>query len=640
MAAPKTTLPRVPEPVEIDLLGERRTLQTNACKQSTCESYMVPAYHELKSRKARDRDPLYKKATSGKGSVPALRCKRCGEKPPLRSNRSIALEVDRLVEAAGLLTLEERASCPTATCPNHGRSVAALGRAGYVKRGRVESCNGRRYQCKECGRRFLVSNPVRLHDASKRLAADVMGRFINKSPMRCIVRGASLNSCKSYYSILRFILDRCRAHSGAVDRALADGRLRLPEAMNIQTDSQEFTLNWTSKLDRRNVVLKSCTSVDADSGFIFPPAVGYDGRFQPFNVNQAAALSGDFDRPEAFRAFAHYWLAGDELFAGRALGRRVSKEHRMDLMQQISMLYAQAQDRRDVEDVELDHHDPDIRQTPLLGPGLQTHEPYTAHAQAMLTRRLIIGAGVKRLTASMDCSPMLRAAFLSAWPGEVKRGEAHGFYVWHSKNVTDPERESLVLQARRRFAAFRRTLPPDVRSDKRAAARLLMKRWIAEGVECGPWKDMWVQHPLPTKNEARKVMSWLTPNDGIDEDQRADMYLGAGLSAVDNFFMRCRRLCSALERPVGASNDNNSVWYGYAPYNPQRVEDYLTILRTAFNWIYVGDDGVTPAMRLGFASAPLTCEDILWAGERVPQPKRVRRKGRKVAIPSDLHAAA
>lgn len=54
----------------------------------------------------------------------------------------------------------------------------------------------------------------------------------------------------------------------------------------------------------------------------------------------------------------------------------------MDLMQQISMLYAQAQDRRDVEDVELDHHDPDIRQTPLLGPGLQTHEPYFALAVA------------------------------------------------------------------------------------------------------------------------------------------------------------------------------------------------------------------------------------------------------------------
>ena len=55
----------------------------------------------------------------------------------------------------------------------------------------------------------------------------------------------------------------------------------------------------------------------------------------------------------------------------------------------------------------------------------------------------------------------------------------------------------------------------------------------------------------------------------------------------------------------------------------------MTIFRAVNNFIYVGDDGKTPAMRLGFAKKPLEFEDILWPGQRVPRPRRARRRGRK-----------
>ena len=61
---------------------------------------------------------------------------------------------------------------------------------------------------------------------------------------------------------------------------------------------------------------------------------------------------------------------------------------------------------------------------------------------------------------------------------------------------------------------------------------------------------------------------------------------------------------------------------------------YLTIFRTVNNFVFVGVDGQTPAMRLGFAREPLRYEDILWPGEPVPRPKRVRRKGRVIAVPT------
>ena len=57
----------------------------------------------------------------------------------------------------------------------------------------------------------------------------------------------------------------------------------------------------------------------------------------------------------------------------------------------------------------------------------------------------------------------------------------------------------------------------------------------------------------------------------------------------------------------------------------------LTIFRTVANFISVGLDGKTPAMRLGLAKQPLTYEDILWPGERAPRPRPVRRKGRRLS---------
>ena len=85
---------------------------------------------------------------------------------------------------------------------------------------------------------------------------------------------------------------------------------------------------------------------------------------------------------------------------------------------------------------------------------------------------------------------------------------------------------------------------------------------------------------------------------------------------------------------MGTSTSHNHVWHSYAPYSPERLETYLTIFRAVSNFVFVGSDGKTPAMRLGFADEPLRYEDILWPGERVPRPKRVRRKGRRIKLPT------
>ena len=65
-------------------------------------------------------------------------------------------------------------------------------------------------------------------------------------------------------------------------------------------------------------------------------------------------------------------------------------------------------------------------------------------------------------------------------------------------------------------------------------------------------------------------------------------------------FQKTRLLTSTLERPVGTSSTHNKVWHGYAPYNPSML-----------------------------AKQPLEFEDLVWPGERVPRPKRARRRGKK-----------
>ena len=141
-------------------------------------------------------------------------------------------------------------------------------------------------------RKMVVSNPVRLGEyGTGRLAADVFGRIVNKAPMRRTVAGARLPevNLRLTTSVLKFIHSRCRAYSGAFDRAMIDGRLQLPCDMNIETDAQVYQLNWISRLDRRNVELSAYCSVDSASRFIFGLHSNFDPNVDPFEINREAA---------------------------------------------------------------------------------------------------------------------------------------------------------------------------------------------------------------------------------------------------------------------------------------------------------------------------------------------------------------
>ena len=107
--------------------------------------------------------------------------------------------------------------CGNEDCDNHVHPVAFYPDE-YHKRGRPKSGQGQYYACKRCGRRTLVSDPVRIQE-NKRYAVDLLSRLANKSPIKGAVRGMRLSSAQAYYRIVDFLTRRCRAYSGRVDRA-------------------------------------------------------------------------------------------------------------------------------------------------------------------------------------------------------------------------------------------------------------------------------------------------------------------------------------------------------------------------------------------------------------------------------------
>ena len=621
--------PRVPLPETIDLVGERLTIQVNHCRMPNCDNFGIPARHRHGKRgPSLDRDMRYKVHSTSKGTSPSVRCKSCKDNPPMRSNASIASEVRRMIELGGLLRLEETEACRNADCKNAQRPIA-LHRSRYQKYGTGPN-GGQNYLCKSCGRVMLLSRPARLRKNYRRLAGDVFGRIVNKAPMRRTVSGAGLKSCGAYYRILNFIHRRCQAYSGAIDRAMMDGRLRLPGEINIEADAQVYQLNWISRLDRRNVELSAYCCVDSASRFVFGLHSNFDPRVDPFETNANAAKQGDMQIPEAFREHAHYWLAGDELRAGRAMSRSVADSQ--GLINQLETLYAEAAAREDVENIEL-HLFNESFITPELKGGLQVHMPYTTYAHWLLMHRILTGAGVEKVQVNVDIDSMSRAAFLCAFADEVRRGDAHMFFVRFTKYLTVDQRRRIMEASARARNAFARTLPASVRNNRAEVARRLMIEAFMHGQRHGKWGDEWIRHPLPTMNEPEKAVAWMTPDKSLGERQKADLFLRAGLARVDNVFQRTRRLVNAFERPIGTSSGYNTVWHGYAPYNPEMVQMYLTLFRAVHNFVWASPlDGQTPAMRLGFARKPLSLDDLLWPGQRIPRRKRTRRKGLALAV--------
>ena len=402
---------RVPDTVSARLVGEPFPIQTNHCRTPGCANFGLPARTKRgKTGPSKDRDLRYKLNSTSKGQEPAIECKACKGKGAIRSNTAIAEEVERIADYAR--PLEHRFACKTEGCANFGLSIDEH-RDRYWRRGYYKTPENRYYQCKACLRRLLVSRKApRIHAKNQALAADVFSRIANKSPMRRTVEGAGLNSCKDYYTTFDFIHRRCREMNGAFTRSFLTGERRLPAGMNIAIDSQSLMVNWPRKVQRRTVEMTSCCSVDSASRFILELDVNHDPGFDPFDVNHESAERGDMTRKEAFRKYARFWLAGDEMRSGRTGQRRMGREAADRAVGDIQDAFRAANAYEDVAEMEIVPGQGPLRDH-MLRSGMLVKTGYRTLGHMFVLREILKGAGVERFQLSMDQHLSTISSFMS-----------------------------------------------------------------------------------------------------------------------------------------------------------------------------------------------------------------------------------
>jgi hypothetical protein len=305
-----------------------------------------------------------------------------------------------------------------------------------------------------------------------------------------------------------------------------------------------------------------------------------------------------------FRRYARVWRANDykDALEFRAK-KRVPKKYLQDSIQEI---YDNSYNREDIEVSEA----PTI-ETGLPYAGMQVHSEYTLYAHFLLLRRLL--GNVEKIRFFLDQESGIRAACLSAFWVEVLEKRCDAFYVRVNKEMTINQKRRLKAKSTRDLADFRASSAAYEPLTDYDLRHILIKEQLKDLIDIGKWHDRWLFYPFPDMSEPEKAICWLTDlrDQAYDDDHLAWLYSKATIHGIDRFFMQARRRLSLLERPISSSSNDGRKWHGYSPYNPAMVGKLLEIFRVFYNFVEVGEDKKTPAMRLGLAEKPTNICQVL-----------------------------
>lgn len=579
-------------------------INVNFCKNPHCANFGVPAeivkYRHKKGALAATPGTAY--GLAGERARTKLKCLLCGAQFAVKSNLAVAEELAR---ASAYLKPPPAICCPSAECKNNGTPIGVEG--AYQRFGST-AAGTPRFRCRLCNRTFSgkpkALNKQRITHQNK----TILLALTNKMPMRRIAKVAGINAV-TLYGKIDFLHRQCLAFAASREVGLKE--LDLPR-LYISVDRQVYLVNWGADSDRRNVSISAVGSADNKTGYVFGIHQNFDSNVDPEDVKQEASLIGDASLSPAYRKFAGLWLPEDyseSLPASDAeQSRKAAKSAKgpigKSVVDAVKDLYDAAAIRDDVEISSLKSENeklPDTR-------GMLIHEEYCLYGHFQHLKTLLPNTGKLRFFLDQDSG--IRAACFAAFSKEIRERKVDAFFVKTAKELTIDQKRSLINRANSTFNSVQRLYPLAL-SEYRVKIEM-MKAEIAKSVKIGQWEDSWCLHPLPTMSEPSKAMCWLTNLEGYDEDHRARLFLRVSLAGVDNFFQRVRRSLNLLERPIQTASSFRRTWYGYSPYNPAMVGKLLDIYRTMVNYVEVGKDGKTPAMRIGLAKGVVAPEDILY----------------------------
>lgn len=602
-------------------------LDINHCKNPKCPNFGVPAEIVRWRRKhgtvlALTPGKAYTLGSSG-AKKPVLMCLLCRESFSVKSNLAVAEERDRLV---AYLAPRPADCCPTDDCAN---GAVPVGTAGAYYRHGTTAGGTPRWRCRACGKVTSIGGRAIKRQRRSHVNKSVLLELTNKMAIRRICKVNQI-SPSTFYGKVEFFERQCLAFAGARERALKTLPIR---RLHLSVDRAEYMVNWVHARDARNILMRAMASADNVTGYVFGMHLAFDSRLDRTVVEADAARLKDSESGPAFRRYARLWLAADleaSLAASAAEAkRRKAAKVRENLADEIEADYELAAAR---EDSEVSDQKTRAERLPDKQ-GIAVHDEYTLYGHFFYLRHLLGNVGKFRFYLDRDSG--MRGGFMAAFKDLVLERRADAFYVKADKEMTVQQKRKRIKTAEEAYLRFAEAHPGLTSFEVQL---MMMKVSLARAVELGKWNDRWCAHPRPTMQEPSKAACWLTDLGDYDIDHQARLFLKASLNGVDNFFQRVRRSLNPLERPIQTSSKGHRAWHGYSPYNPRMVERLLNIYRVIHNFVEVGRDGKTAAMRLGLTVGPTKVEEILYfedtGGTISPKRTRSSKARRKSASPA------
>jgi len=541
--------PRIP--FEVD------GIQVNHCKTPTCPNFGIPAAQAPEGKVNASQDPY--RVIGGRCSLRQLTCHFCQRSSVLRSNLAIAQELTRLDP---LRWRAARTSCTTSRCTAFGMSVDEHPDL-YQKHGRTAAGESR-YRCKGCGLTFTGGSTLRTQRRPE-VNVDVLKLVVNKVPMRRICEVLDLNPA-TLYSKLGYLAEVASEFSARHERRITAGEVPLDRAY-ISVDRQDHVLNWGSQLDRRYTALGAVGAAENESGYVLAMQLNFDPSCDPEDVEADAIARGDYLVPPVHRHYARLWL------------------------------------RRDYQDSDVPMDDEAALPADLKAPsgGMQVKLEVLYFALMVHLKRMLWP--VERVRLFVDRDPALDTACLAAFCEEILARRCDVFLVKTSKDLTVDKKKLLIAQVSRdldRYSA--RVSVPEGESVRLHYVVDQLRRHRANNAAG------WFEYPLSDMADPSKELLYLTDFGDLELEHLARLHMRASLRGIDKFFMQVRRRLSVLERPLQTRNNAQRSWHGYSAYSPLVVQQLLHVFRAYYNYSLPGQDGKTPAMRLGLTDQPVSLE--------------------------------
>lgn len=530
-------------------------------------------------------------------TAPVLYCEACSRSTVLKSNLGVADEVARL----GTAYSPNGFYCPTRGCEN--AFVAIPNPDQYQRFGSTPS-GSQRYRCRRCRTTIAIPRVAIHRQRRPELNAPIFKFIVNKTPQRriCEVLGISPSVL---YNKTGFVHRQCVLFNEAVESRFDGGRNL--KRVYLASDRQDYTFNWGSQFDRKNVRLRAVGTADNYSNYVFGVHLDFDPTLNAAEVEVQAKAAGDLDKSYIERRFARLWLLSD-YDSDATLKERLRRRNKRGNRDGKTATTIRAElARRSAAPMKSDLEEPVEREPEARAPpiGMQVRAEYAMTSHFYRIEKLVGQAG--KLRFYLDSDPGLLSGVLAAFRDRFKDGDADAFYVQILKSMTDDQKRSAISAA---TALLQQHLGNDQNLAPSEARLAAMTSLLRQTAPDGVFKNVWVPHPFPNMHEPVKKVMYCTSRGGEYPDNLGKLFLRASLHSIDKFFMQVRRRISTLERPVRSSNALRS-FYAYQGYNPAIGAARLEIFRIFHNFVLVGKDRQTPAMRIGIATRPFTHEEIL-----------------------------